>query len=962
MASLFCSKPQPSQLRVVSHGGLGGLVCPGENDRYRAVVLDDWMQTEGKRRRQRPPPIQVQTATTTTTAAATSFTSPSTSQLSVTSEMDYRGARPWTPITPTDRIRSQLLLESDANASPSATTTSCSLISRCNCHPTTPSNTCFSPPQTPIDPRAAAALNHSLPAELPGSLLLASQGFPQTDPISPPPSLHRRDTKDSNSSSLLAPPLSSASYEADMDTIRHLTYPPRKNDRNGDPGEMPSYVIGSQRAHDQTRITKPLTAMTLEELMMCFSHLDNSTVAELWLPAMRAQLQQVTSLLQEACEFKLDTVLEEQTTNYDLASLAKDVRIITSTYRNTIQSAESLMERDNAAKSHRLNDLEVQLSEAADKMEAKDDEIADQNRKIRQLRQTILDIVRTLGAFLQANIPGWAKLAQNPETEEVFRVFSDYTRTGDSGTLRFVRIPEITVDKYAADLKDAKALVSEYRKLLQSQSDTIQQQSSDLDAGVEKFASVVQRMKERDHEILLVVQNNEDLVKRLQECDAALSQAQKEKMESAQQYQELKGKMKSSELAHTLELDQRDGQLADLRQKLGSAREEVFARRADVRNILFQNQTQTQTQFPATNSGTPSSVKNSSSTSKALRFLGMGQDRDRFRKHGLPGSRSMIGLSPTSLTFPTSVSDSRYSSKEVAPLVQKPSLQPLSAYENYGRVQQAREISVNGPGDLILPDPLSLRPRDASLGATERHRVLPSSIDNEKSLPAPPRLNLPTSNYFDRLAAAQDSEAVYSPMAEEIASNYENGIYGQTGPRRVLSKIPEGSLQGSSEAGDGHVGDEARHYDYCDDDVDSVASSDREVYRKSIHVLDLLNSSNLLHSDTETDLHRQERDIGQGGGVNRDEEDSRQREDLENGIARLLQLRPQARNGNLRSALRPIDGEINLDQRAQTIPTAKAGARESVLSDGDGYRSSDSDVEPKTVAQLYHQQPRHIRT
>lgn len=618
------------------------------------------------------------------------------------------------------------------------------------------------------------------------------------------------------------------------------------------------------------------------------------------------------------------------------------------------------MERDNQARSHRLKDLEVRLKEAGDKLDAKDDEIADQNLKIRQLRQTILDIVRILGSFLQANIPGWAKLAQNPETEEVFRVFSDYSRTGDSGTLRFVRIPEITVDKYAADIKDAKALVTEYRKLLQSQSDTIQQQSSDLDAGVEKFAKVVQRMKERDHEILLMVQNNEDLVKRLEECEAALAQTQKEKAESAQQYQELKGKMKSLEIAQTLELDQRDGQIADLRQKLGSAREEVFARRADVRNIL--SQTHAQTQIPATNMGTPSSsTKNNSSTSKALRFLGMGQDRDKLRKHGLPGSRSMIGLSPTSLNFPTSALDSRYSSKEVAPLISKPSLQPFSTYENHGLAKQGRDISVNGPGDLILPGPLSLRPRDASLGATERHGVLPTSIDNEKSLPTPPRLSLPTSNYFERGSAAPKSDAVYSPMAEEIASNYENGIYGQAGPRRVLSKIPEGSTQGSSEAGDAHVGDESRDYDYCDDDVDSVASSDREVYRKSIHVLDLLNSSKLPHSDTENDLQCQERELGQGGGVNHCDEDS-QREDLENGIARLLQLRPQARNGNLRSALRLIDGEANFDQRATAIAPAKAGARESVVSDADGYRSSDSDIEPKTVAQLYHQQPRHIRT
>jgi hypothetical protein len=636
-----------------------------------------------------------------------------------------------------------------------------------------------------------------------------------------------------------------------------------------------------------------------------------------------------------------------------LAPLAEDVRIITSTYRKTIQSAESLIERDTIACSQRLKDLEGQVEAASDKMEGKDSEITDQNLKIRQLRQTILDIVRILGAFIQAKVPDWAELTQNPQTEDVFRIFSDYSRGGDSGSLRFVRIPEITVDKYAADLKEAKSLVSEYRKLLQSQSDTIQRQSSDLDASVERYASLVQRMKERDHEILLLVQKNDDMAKRLRDCEVALAQTQKEKMEVAQQYQELNGKMKSLEIAHTLELDQRDGQIADLRQKLGSAREEAFARRADVRNII------SQTQITGSNVGTPSSSTKNSSTSKALRFLGMGHDREKLRKHGLPGSRSMIGLSPTSLDFPSSVSDSRYSSKEVAPIISKPFLQPFSAHENDGRTQNPRDLSVDGPGDLILPGPLSLRKRDTSLGATERRAVLPSSTSNEKSLSAPPQLSLSESNAVTQLTQAADSHTVHSPMAEEIASNYENGIYGQAGPRRVLSKIPEGSVRGSSEAGDPHTGDDTREYDYCEDDVDSVASSDREVYRKSIHVLDLLNSSRLPYSDTENDLqdaHRQERELHQG--VTNHHEDSKH-PDIENGVARLMHLRPQARNGSLRSALQTIDGEGYFDQRANA--TAWTRARESVVSDASGYRSSDSDLEPKTVAQLYHQRPRHIR-
>lgn len=612
------------------------------------------------------------------------------------------------------------------------------------------------------------------------------------------------------------------------------------------------------------------------------------------------------------------------------------------------------MERDIVIRSERLKDLESQVKEDSEKIQGKESKIADQELKIRQLRQTILDIVRILGAYMQANIPDWAEMTHNPEAQDVYRIFSDYSRDGDSGLLRFVRIPEVTVDKYVADLKESKSLMAEYHNILQEQSDTIQRQSSDLDINVDKYAKLVQRMKERDHEILLLVEKNDEVVKSLNDCEASLTQAKSEKSELAQQYQELKGKMKSAEIAHTLDIDHRDGQIAELRQKLRSAREEVLARRADVRNII--TQTQKDEAFPVE---MPTSATKPSSTSKALRFLGMGQDRDKLRKHGLPGSRSMIGLSPTTSEFASSLLDSRYSAKEVAPVISRPFLQRTSSHDNGSHAYNARELSVDGPGDLILPMKLTLQPRDASTGATERFPVLRSPVDVDKNLPAPPRLSLPKSASFARLTDPADT--VYSPMAEEIASNYEKGIYGQAGPRRVLSRIPEVSVQGSSEGGDNYVGDDPHEYDYCgEDDADSVASSDREVYRKSIHVLDLLNSARLPYSETENDLqdsHRQERDLHQAFANG--SKDS-QHPDIEDGMARITQLRPQARHGNLRSALQPIDGEGYFDRRRAST-SAIATARESIVSDS-GYRSSDSDIEPKTVAQLYHQRPRHIRT
>ena len=310
MASLFLSMPRYPQNRIVAHGGLGGFVYP-------VPVVDDVMQTKetelpdtkrrGRVKRRRPPPIQVETT------SSESFTGLSDSQLSVSSDID--SARPWTPITPTDHIHATSLLQRHtvtSSTTSTPTTTTCSLVSR---HfPVEPFVACLSPPQTPI--HARDTFNHSLPAELPGSLLQASQGFPQTNPISPPPSLHRRDTEESSPSCPPAPSISSTTHEFEMDSFRHLTYPLRRNDRGGGAGDMPTYVIRGQPLPEPLpKITKPLTAMNLEELLQCLPRLDTTTVSELWLPAVRVHLREVTSLFHDACQLKLDALHKETISN-----------------------------------------------------------------------------------------------------------------------------------------------------------------------------------------------------------------------------------------------------------------------------------------------------------------------------------------------------------------------------------------------------------------------------------------------------------------------------------------------------------------------------------------------------------------------------------------------------------------------------------------------------------------------
>lgn len=569
-------------------------------------------------------------------------------------------------------------------------------------------------------------------------------------------------------------------------------------------------------------------------------------------------------------------------------------------------------------------------------MGAKDKEIEDQDRKITELRHTIHEIARVLGTFIQNNIPSWVETINEPRTQEVLQLISDYARGGDDDSTSYARIPEATLAQYGRELRETQALVHSHRKVMYGQKAMIEDQSNSLDDYTNKYEKAINMVKERDHEILLLLQQNDKLTQQLEETQAALAGIQEYSAETAamaRRCEELRGNMESLKIAHMLEIDQREAEITNLRQKLGSAREEVFARRADVKNVLSQAQTILHTPdlhaIPASRGG---------HTSKALRFLGMERDKEKFKRGALPSSHSMMGLS---------TSDPRYSSKEVASTISQHTQHHNPSLERHLRVCTTPNTPIDNPkasSDSVLTSP-GFRPRSDSLGTAQHHGTLASPINTQKSLPDPPATSSPQPSSV--VALAEASRSFESPTEAQIASDYfKHSILGQTSARRVLSNIPEASVHSPPKAGN-HKG---KHVEDDNASDDSVASSDREAYRKSICALNMLNSSTgLPYSETETDIES----IIRGGrppsvqGYH-DSHDRYDREEaIHTGVARVLHLRPG--NSDLRGALRDRAPDSGRQERF----------RESFVSDGEGYRSEDS--EPKTVAQLYHQGRRHIR-
>ncbi|KAJ9637993.1 hypothetical protein H2204_004583 [Knufia peltigerae] len=916
MAPQSTSKQRHSASRAVPNGGLGGFICSDPAGSTEALVATNanFVQatTIGKRK-QKPPPIL--------TSRSTPDISTPSIKTSAGSMLEY--VWPWTPKTPKDRTWLKSHPEEDVNTRLSVVTQKDSTVQ---------SEFYRSPPETPL------TLRSSLPIELPGSLLLPSQGFPQTDPISPPPSLCliRRDTQDSTISSVPTLSTSASSNDITMDTLRNLTTSSRRNDQS----IMPSYTIGNRNAQEP-RITKPFTAMTVEELLDYLPQCkNNATVKDLWLPAMWNHIDKMAELILDATEIKVDDGLYQINISQDLNDFAYEIRLLSNSFRKIVESAESLAERDSRISHERLEALEAQNKDVSTKMHAKQKVVDRQSRMIEELNHTICDIVRVLGAFIETNVPRWIDTVEDPRTQEVLQLVSDYTSRGDDRTVPYFRVPEATISKYAQGLHEAHTVVSEYRKMLHGQVAMIREQSHSLDAYTRKYEGAVRLMKQRDHEMVMLMQQNQDMTKELENTKSALAQSQLANVEQedlAQLYEELRVEMSTLKIEHRMELEKCEIEIGKLQQKLGSAREEVIARREDVKNIM------SQTRAVLESTRQPEPILRSSNASKALRFLGMEREKDKSKStSSLASSRSLMSFPPDTANMPA---DLRCSFKEQAPRLSRPVAQHVGSFDQPFHAQNSPNAYTTSHLNLDDANPPSARPRAGSLSTLQNYAMSRLPMDTEKLLPDPPAR--PEPHRLSSARVADIPQCIASPTAAQIASDYfKNSVLGQTSARRVLSHIPELSMKKPPETSPQH--DEARDQRRKSDD--SVASADREMYRHSVCALDMLNSNTLPYDGTEHDLtkYSQHRQTEVSPGLEYDEDAGvSEKAHFETAVANLHHIGPGS--GNLRAALGNRHRTLEVDNQA----------RKSMVSDTSEYQTSDS--EPMTVTQLYHEGGRHIR-
>jgi hypothetical protein len=279
MSILFDQTAHSTRPRAVSNGGLGGFV------QLEPLI---WDQSHGskstwpRRRKQRPPPIDlgIEGSLLLTTVASTAFI--------------IQGCRtPVTPGTPWAMKTANPAVRAMTPARASPPVSRYSVTGRARVY--------ASMPETPATPESNPSVQ---PVELPGSLLLPSQGFPQSEPpVTPSRQTFGRSYSDESSSTLCSTPglsTCSTATAAEMDVLR--SFSPKKKPTKS--------TTSSASTHSVHKIGKPFSAMTAEELIQCLPECSSTMIVNTWVPAMLREYQKIKKLLQDASDVQMDTNTE----------------------------------------------------------------------------------------------------------------------------------------------------------------------------------------------------------------------------------------------------------------------------------------------------------------------------------------------------------------------------------------------------------------------------------------------------------------------------------------------------------------------------------------------------------------------------------------------------------------------------------------------------------------------------
>src|SRR5271155_4738888 len=331
-----------------------------------------------------------------------------------------------------------------------------------------------------------------------------------------------------------------------------------------------------------------------------------------------------------------------------MESISNDARKISNTYEHALLRAESLSERDSKTLREKLESAEADLREALAAADSQRDILFEKEEVIKALQHNTDAVVHVLGGFIEDTLPHCMGSIKSERVHQVMQVIADYSPStgGPRPTLQlsspFLRIPESMFRSHLKNLRDNQAKAQSYRNLAQDQTDLIKSQSADLDQRVIEYEECMKTIKERDQRILLLIEQNNAQKKAIQAYESwekVAESVETEQERLVDQRQNIEWIIKNLKMDHAKQIEDRDAEIDNLRQKLGHAWEEVLARKADVKNVI--SQTQALLASPALPEIAPDTL------SAKEQLVG----RDKTKRGAMSSPRSMLSLSVSEATL-----------------------------------------------------------------------------------------------------------------------------------------------------------------------------------------------------------------------------------------------------------------------------------------------------------------------
>lgn len=469
-------------------------------------------------------------------------------------------------------------------------------------------------PERPADDITPTQRLLAPPIELPGSLLLPSQGFPQSNPPAIPP---RQPLPNRSHSApldtrtidhfIVAEETSAMAKSSHTQNRSRIVIEGTQNAPYVPPPRQSSLPVDIAQPPQHHPPPVPLSQMTMEELMQVLPTLNAAIIAHDWVPCMQKRQNELKTWLQR---HRIDQQPNEDLKHLnkaslcmrrrsyadyeqDLTRLIHESKDVATTYRNLFSIANGLQNESLKMKADELDEANAQKSEAiialAKHASMHNESCAKYEREMAELKDKTCQGVNVLRTFIRDHLGESLQRVTHDELQAVLDVFVEVDK-GTNCSSTYVR-SEIYQDLQIS-LENTSIERDGLREICTEQINTIKKQSKDLDEYISRMAKIISLVQEKEQQNQNLKWEVAELQQRYQTHQNDDIETKHNKQKDQEIFQSNWQRVYGFDGIFDNEVSARDAEISNLRRKLEKAYGREKELQNQIRRLLQNSQTE----------------------------------------------------------------------------------------------------------------------------------------------------------------------------------------------------------------------------------------------------------------------------------------------------------------------------------------------------------------------------------